>query len=273
MPPIISMDEYEETKNILVFGDSGIGKTVWASMAPKTLILGVEQGLVSARRQGSKADLWKIESWAGTETDSKPENNLRAAYRWLAKGGYRRYSWIDIDGITELQEMAKMHLLREAFEIDPTGSEFVLEWQSNLELQQMTKIMVKNFCKLPVNTVFTALPMDMDDAEGNNRVMPFVDGKKGAISQYVCGQMGAVGSMRQFVKKVGTKREYHRRIYWEYRKPYFGKNRFGLPPYTEDVSLPDLIPMMKDQPESAVRRTRTRTTRTPARRVRATGGK
>lgn len=264
MPPIISMSEYEEVKNLLVFGDSGIGKTILSASAPKTLVLGVEQGLVSAKRQGSTADMWLIESWGGSPTDKHPENNLRAAYRWLSKGGYRRYEWLDVDGITEMQEMAKMQLLADGIELDPNASEYVLEWQSNLALQQMTKIMVKNFCKMPINTIFTALPMDMDDAEGENKVMPFVDGKKGAISQYVCGQMGAVGYMKQIAVRQGKEKVHKRRIYWEYRKPYFGKNRFGLPAYTDDLSLPQLIALMKDKKPATrpVRRTARVTGRT-----------
>lgn len=257
MPPIISMSDYEETNNILVYGDSGIGKTVLSASAPRTLVLGVEQGLVSAKRAGSTADMWLIESWGGSPTDKDPNNNLRAAYRWLAKGGYRKYEWLDVDGCTEMQEMAKMQLLADGVEMDPTASEYVLEWQSNLALQQMTKIMVKNFCKLPINTIFTALPMDMEDAEGENKVMPFVDGKKGAISQYVCGQMGAVGYMKQVAIRQGKERVLKRRTYWQYRKPYFAKNRLGLPDYTDDLSLPQLVALMK-QPA--------RTTRTAVRR-------
>lgn len=263
MPPIISMSEYEEVKNVLVYGDSGIGKTVISASAPRTLVLGVEQGLVSAKRAGSTADMWLIESWGGSPTDKNPDNNLRAAYRWLSKGGYRKYQWLDVDGITEMQEMAKMQLLADGIELDPNSSEYVLEWQSNLALQQMTKIMVKNFCKLPVNTIFTALPMDMEDAEGNNKVMPFVDGKKGAISQYVCGQMGAVGHMDQKrIRDPKTKKiTYRRTITWEYRKPFFGKNRFGLPAVTTDILLPELVSMMQDRKPAVTRRPVRRTAR------------
>lgn len=267
-PPIIKMSSYEETKNVMVYSDSGVGKTVFTGSGCG-LILGVEQGLVSAKRAGSTADLWMIESWEGSAQDSNRQNNLRAAYKWLSEGGYRNYSWVGVDGITEMQAMAKVHLIKEGFEMDPTASEWVLEWQGNLELQARTTMMVKNFCKLPVNTVFTALPMTITDKSGEEKLMPLIEGKKGEISQTCCAQMGAVGHMRIVYKKIDGKSKEIRRIDWKYRKTdemaFFGKNRFGLPAYTDDLSLPQVAALMKSQPD---RPRRTGATKAPARRTR-----
>lgn len=271
-PPIIKMSEYQEIKNVLLYGDTGIGKTVFTGGCG--LILATEQGLVSAKRHGSKADLWMIESWQGTPNDRHPQNNVREAYKWLANGGFQKYrdkgQWVGLDGITEMQEMAKLHLVAEAFDVDPaTQSEFVLEWQGNLELQARTKAMVKNFCKIPVNMLFTALPMVTEDKSGNDKLMPLIDGKKGAISQYCCAQMGAVGYMRMLHRKVDGKSKEIRRIDWKYRKTedmaVFGKNRFGLPPYTDDLDLAHVVNLMESEPAPTGTR---RTTRTPAARRR-----
>src|SRR5712691_8534738 len=59
------MDEFalSESKNIAIYGPSGVGKTVLAGGAPDATFLTTEKGLSSAQRSGSKAKVMRAYDW------------------------------------------------------------------------------------------------------------------------------------------------------------------------------------------------------------------
>ena len=63
-----SLDAFNESINICLYADSGVGKTVQCGGVRNAIFLSTEKGVVSAQRTGSKADLWR----APTRTISKP---------------------------------------------------------------------------------------------------------------------------------------------------------------------------------------------------------
>jgi hypothetical protein len=69
--------------NMLVYGASGAGKTVFAATAPEPLFLDMEGGLLSVA--GSRVDRIEIKSLA----------DLKEAYRHL-KGGEHKYATVDL---------------------------------------------------------------------------------------------------------------------------------------------------------------------------------
>src|SRR4051812_5100214 len=94
---IVSLSSRPAFVNLLAYGPSGVGKTVLAGSSDHGLIIGVEDGTVSAKALGSKADLWPLDDETGWE-------DLRAAYRWVKENPKHGYDWISIDGITEARD-------------------------------------------------------------------------------------------------------------------------------------------------------------------------
>lgn len=254
---IISLAEFDESCNMLIYGDSGIGKTVFAGQCG--LILGVEKGTISAKRQGSTADLWPIQSWS----------DIQRAYKWL-KANPTAYPWVAMDSVTEMQQKALRWILDKEFRDAGEGSNRdidIPQIQDHQKWQNMFKRFIKSFCDLPVNVLFTALPLRVEDEEGDELVLPDLSGKGYQISQWVCAQMSIVAHMKKVRKKAGTdnsgeqKYEIVRRFRFQYSPPYFAKDRYdALGNYLDDPTLDEIVARITDEPKTAK----------PARKPRAT---
>jgi hypothetical protein len=234
---IIPLSEWDESSNVLIYGDSGIGKTVFGGGAG--LILGVEKGAIAAKRQGSKADLWPCPTWT----------DVQKAYVWLKKNP-TAYPWVTIDSATEMQRKALLWILEKEFkDAGPNGSRDIdiPQIQDHQKWQNMFKRFVTSFCDLPINVLFLALPLRVEDEEGEELVLPDFAGKGYQIAQWVCAQMSVVGHMKKVKKKVGTaesgqpKFKEVRRIRFQYSPPYFAKDRYDvLGKFRDDLTLPAL---------------------------------
>jgi hypothetical protein len=243
---IISLADFDESCNMLIYGDSGIGKTVFAGQCG--LILGVEKGTISAKRQGSKADLWPISSWT----------DVQKAYIWLKKNP-TAYSWVAMDSVTEMQQKALRWILDKEFKDAGEGSSRdidIPQIQDHQKWQNMFKRFIKSFCDLPTNVLFTALPLRVEDEEGEELVLPDLQGKGYQISQWVCAQMSIVAHMKKVRKKAGQdaqgeqKYEIVRRFRFQYSPPYFAKDRYdALGVYLDDPTLAEIDARIKEEPE------------------------
>lgn len=236
---IISLDEWDESTNMLIYGDSGIGKTVFAGGAG--LILAVEKGAVSAKRQGSKADLWRIDGWP----------DMQAAYAWLKKNP-DAYAWVALDSITEMQQKALRWILQKEYRA-AGGSKGardidIPQIQDHQKWQNMFKRFVTSFCELPINVLFTALPLRAEDEEGEELVLPDLQGKGYQIAQWVCAQMSVVGYMKKITEETEEEDDNGdpvlrdiRRFFFQYSAPYFAKDRYDvLGRYWDDPTLADI---------------------------------
>lgn len=146
--------------NMLIYGDSGIGKTTLcgsasavAEMSP-VLILDIEAGLEPLRTFYPDVDFLRI----------KTVKNLVDIYRDLAttKHGYKT---VVVDSLTELQKLYMAEIMVNVVKADSERDPDVpgmFEWNKNTE--QIRKL-VKAFRDLPMNTIFTALA---DQREDNN---------------------------------------------------------------------------------------------------------
>jgi hypothetical protein len=227
-PPIISLTEYDESINFMVYSDSGIGKTTLMGTAPQSLFLGVEAGIISAKRAGSTADLWPINTWA----------DLEEAQRYLRDGGWKKYRWVLLDSLTDMQELLWRHILDKVVKDNRSRDPDLPAIQDHLKMQLMFRRFVKLFCDLPCNVAFSALPMNIETAEGEERVMPLITGLKGALSHYTVGKMSCAAHMKIVRTKSGATR---RRLVWEQDGAYIGKDRYGcLAPYTDDLTIPQI---------------------------------
>lgn len=80
---------------VLVYAESGVGKTVLCATAPKPIILSAEAGLLSLKK--FKIPVIKIETLA----------DLEEAYKWFLAGkqGADQFATICLDSITEMGEV------------------------------------------------------------------------------------------------------------------------------------------------------------------------
>lgn len=192
-------------KNWLVYGDSGIGKTVLAGSAPKALFLTVEAaGTESAKEMGSGADEWVTSTWA----------ELQEAWKWLKEdGGAKAYDWLLVDSLSEVEEACWRMYLDQQAKDNTRRSIYRAELQDYNVVGNMMRKFVDSFNRLPMNVLYTALPMavDMTDPiteEDMTKTMPQLgSAKNGKLSQKVSAQMTLVGMLNVIVPKKKTEDE------------------------------------------------------------------
>lgn len=228
---IIKVVDYDESINMLIYGDSGVGKTVLCGTGEKSLILGLESGVISAGRQRSTADLWPVKSWQDVED----------CFLYLQGGGHSDYKWVHIDSLTDMQEKLLRHILDSAMEDNKSRDPDIPAIQDHQKWQNMLKRFVNGFNDLPLNVHYTALEMRRENEEAEDIVLPLILGKDYQISQTICGKMHVVGRMSKKVVGSGDDRKTQRRIQFEQIPPYFAKDRFDcLPRYLANPTIPKI---------------------------------
>lgn len=271
---MFDLDGATEFKNILVFGDSGVGKTVLAGTCPgRVLFLAGEPGYISAARQGAKGKVRII---------ADPATALAAA-DFLDGGGASNYDWIVVDGLGTMQNKFLLTYAAEAFDANPAkrAHRNLPDKPDYFNAQNFIKSWVSRMIDVPANVLFTAHAMRPENDEGERVVYPSIQGKGYEVSNYICGLMHSVGYMSTRVKKIGDEYKQVRRILWQHtRDPqsettYFAKDQFNaLNPFTDDMKMAELIARI-DSGETApepvqapVKAAKATTRRAPARRAR-----
>jgi len=275
---MFDLDGAAEYKNILVYGGSGVGKTVLAGTAPgRLLFLAGEPGYISAARLGARGKARIIPDTA----------TATAAAAWLEDGNARQYDWIVADGLGTMQNKFLLNYAAEAFDANPAkrAHRNLPDKPDYFNAQNFLKSWVSRLIDLPCNVLYTAHAMYPEDkSTGEPLVYPAIQGKGFEVSQYICGLMHAVGFMSPRVKVTDDGPVPVRRILWQStRDPktettFFAKDQFNaLNRYTDDLSLPEILKIIDDadpdqapapivEPVAAAPARGGRTRRAPARR-------
>jgi len=183
----------EPSANILIFGESGAGKTTLAGSADavpemrKVLILDIEGGLLSLKDRYPNVDSVRIKTWS----------DLQSVYDELYAGAHG-YKTIILDSLTEAQKMSMDTVMRKLVEMheerdaDVPG---IREWNINIE---QTRKFVRALRDLPVTTIFTALAkQDKNQKTGVTKTKPSLSGK---VADEVAGFLDIVAYL--YTKEV-----------------------------------------------------------------------
>jgi len=238
---ISSLATSVDTINMLLVAESGWGKTVFCGTADqrddpanrkKALFLVADpEGTVSAKYQGSTADQLPVRDW----------DDLVQAYQWLRDEGYIEYSWIIIDSITEMQKIAMKKALEIAVKMNASRDPDVPAIQDYQKVQNQVLNMVKQFNDLPCHVIYTALPMRLEDDEGDVYYLPSLQGGGGQLAQQVMGYMSVAGYGAFKRAKKGDEEVTARRIYFQPTDMYRCKDRFdALGAFKDNVTVPQI---------------------------------
>jgi Cdc6-like AAA superfamily ATPase len=241
---MFDLDGASEFKNILVFGDSGVGKTVLAGTCPgRVLFLAGEPGYISAARQGAKGTVRII---------ADPATALAAA-DWLDGGGASKFDWIVVDGLGTMQNKFLLTYAAEAFDANPAkrAHRNLPDKPDYFNAQNFIKSWVSRMIDVPANVLFTAHAMRPENDEGERVVYPSIQGKGYEVSNYICGLMHSVGYMSTRVKKTTEGAVQIRRTLWKHTRDdntettYFAKDQFdAMVPFTDDKTMAELVAMI-----------------------------
>lgn len=215
---IKSISDFDEPKNILVYGDAGVGKTPFGASCPKSLLIATEPGAISAKRLGyTDVDVWYChESW----------DEFVKAFRWLHDNPDHGYQWVVVDNATQLQEIMLRSIVERARATNSKRDEDIPAIQDYQKWYLMFDRFVKALNALPVNVLWLAHTMRRVNDEGEDLLLPAIQGQDYAQATKFCGRMMAIGFLEQRVIKKGDKTVFQNRVQWRKTQTCFAKDRY-----------------------------------------------
>lgn len=280
----VDLEGFQESMNVMVHSWPGQGKTVWATGAPNCTLISAEPGAVSAKLYGRKGvGLVRVREW-GDAVQLRSE---------IEQGRFEHRDWLIIDTVSSLQNKNQNSVLDKAVAENPKRDPDIPAIQDYQKQQNSLKRWVEFMVDYPINTIWLAHTLRIEDQDGGAMYMPTILGgadKGYPVANYVMGLMNAVGYMemrgKTEVGEDGKKaNRMVRRILWqpyhneEKDTRYVAKDHFGaLGRFTDDLDFAghlDLIeakraanaePGLVDEPEPTSRPT---PKKAPARRARA----
>jgi len=217
-----SLSEFNDTWNILIYGDSGSWKTGLAGGAPRALFISTEKGTIAAQRLGSTAQVIKAYDWLAVE----------AALNYVDDHP-GEFDVIIIDSLTKMQILMLRWILGVINEQNPGRDIDIPAIQDHQKWQNMFKRFVDRIIDMDVHTIFICTAMRREDEDSEDIVLPQLLGKDYEISSYVCAQV----DMLLFLKalKVEPDEPAVHRLLAEAYPPYWAKDRFHALPRWLDI--------------------------------------
>lgn len=186
--------------NILIYGESGVGKTVLSGSADavpamrKVLLLDMEGGSESLRNTYPNVEIARVMTW----------KKVQEIYNELYSGKHD-YSTVIIDSLTETMKFSMEGVLadprrKENEKVDEDIAS-QRDWYKNIE---QTRRFVRGFRDLPMSTIFTALVREDRNARtGKITKKPSLSGK---VASEVAAFLDVV--LYYYVKEVKEGDEY-----------------------------------------------------------------
>lgn len=231
-PQIQDLDDFTESINILCHGDTGAGKTVLWAQLPRMLILALEEGTVSAKRRGSTAKVWRCPTW----------QEFVKAREWVGDNP-DAFEFVLIDSVTKAQQLCIKRIMQLVVEQNPKRDPHIPAQGEHFKWQLMMKEMVSDWNELPVNVIWLARSMNKEDPEGEDIVVPLIEGKDYQISAWVCGEMHLLCYLKKERKKDGS---IDRVLYTNDHPTFWSKDRYDcLPPVIKNPDANKIIKLIR----------------------------
>lgn len=245
-PEIEDLDEYDENMNFLCHADTGSGKTVMWSQLPNVLIVAVEEGAIAAKRWLRNhprpkslgiIKVRRVRHW----------DDLIDVFEWV-RDNPGVFEWVLIDSITKAQTRCILAIMENVVSQNPKRDPDIPAPGDHFKWQLLMKRMVQDWNELPVNMVWLARSMNKEDPDGDDIVVPLIEGKDYQISAWVSGEV----HLLCYLKKEKRGEKMVRVLYTNEHPMYWCKDRYDVLPHK--IVNPDankIVKMIVDSGASA----------------------
>jgi phage nucleotide-binding protein len=232
--PVKAVQERSAYYNILIYGDSGTGKTTLAGSADEVpsmrpvLFVDIEGGTESLRHSYPGVETVRVTTW----------KEMQLVYDVLHSGEHD-YQTVVLDSLTEIQKFNMYTIMESVVQKRPDldiDVPSMREWGKNLE--QMRKF-VRGFRDLEMHTIFTALnATDKDQKTGQVMMKPQLSGK---LANEVAAFLDIVGYY--YVKQIGDGEdaEFKRLLLTQKTDAQVAKDRSGKLPMVVEYPTMKLL--------------------------------
>lgn len=219
-----SVVEEAEYFNLMIYGESSVGKTTLAGSAVEVpemrpvIFLDIEGGTLSLRDKYPEVEKVRIDGW----------NDLVDVYIDL-KDNPTRYKTVVLDSVSELEEFGMEEIMNRAIkkaedEGDERDPDLPQIGEHGKSSNRMRKV-IRRFRDLPMNTVFTALERVDVDKKNRRTIKPRLSPK---LSSQVSGFLDVV----LYMYKKETEDEIRRVVLSEATDEVIAKDRTNRLPQT-----------------------------------------
>jgi phage nucleotide-binding protein len=227
--PITKAQKRTPFINILIYGNSGVGKTRLGGSADevpsmrKVLVVDVEGGTLTLAHSHPNVDVVRVKTW----------DEVQAVYDALYGGGHG-YNTVVLDSLTEIQKFNMEQIMFELPEDSKTDLDVpsMREWGKNLN--QMRRF-VRAFRDLEMHTVFTCLAQVVKTKLGATERKPYLNGK---LADEVAGFLDIV----VYMYKLDVDGENQRLLLTEATDEFTAKDRTNkLPTVIKQPTMAEIL--------------------------------
>lgn len=210
---------------MVVYGEPGVGKTVFCSTAPDLLFLDVEAGLMSV--SDKEIDVCKVKNYSDIQETFKTLHETKHPYKTVA-----------LDSLTEIQKTIMDDLVKSFPEVKRAyGGQYSSQsdWGANIDI---TRRMLRAFRDLEMNVIFVCLSQQAkDEVTGEITVKPAMSGK--TMAEELCAIVDVVGYLYVTQEKQDEKIVLKRKMLVQPSGKYMAKDRSDkLPRTLENPTVP-----------------------------------
>jgi hypothetical protein len=244
-PRFVDIEDFDEPMNILCHGDTGAGKSrLWGHL-PRLVIIACEQGAVAIKKAGIKGvKVIPCHSWP----------DIVGAYEWL-RDHPNEYEWCMFDSITKAQSMCIRHIMEMVVLANAERDPHIPAQGDHFKWQLSIKGLVEDFNELPINMVWLARSMVKENPDGDEIIVPSIEGKDYGISAWVCGEMSLLCYLRKERVGKGESSRVVRKLYTNEHDKYWCKDWYDALPHviqfeSEAGVATKIVDMLRDSGNS-----------------------
>lgn len=226
-------------QNVLVYGDSGTGKTRFAASAPKILMIDVNDKGHDSVRRDFDPDYIQVEYW----------REVIDIY-WFLQEGDHEYESVAIDTVSNLQNICMDFVLGDEASRDASRDPDMPSRQAWGKVGKLMRTQITNYRNLPLNVIFIAQlrakQVGDEDEEGGEIVYgPEVSPSIEKTLKAAVGTIGYLTKREVVIRNKKTKsarKEIRRRLLLGDSERYVSKDRNGV--FPDHIDAPDLADML-----------------------------